>query len=175
MKWRDIKSKEQDLIIVLQKDLVENRMIMLEHFQRTWRCIQQLNEIAPQRTSFLTLRVFDLLYDAEQILKELGFKEGMESIVTGNLIRPSTLVVKKPLEKVTVMLANDTAQNKTVGFTIGPTLNKTNTTPMMPLMGLTLTYAHTHTSTLTQLTHEQHTGNRTNTDRRVNVTVRRNR
>jgi hypothetical protein len=80
MKWRDIKSKGQDLIIVLQKDLVENGMVMLEHFQGTWQCIQRLNEIALHRTSFLTLRVFDLLYDAEQILKELGFKEGMESI-----------------------------------------------------------------------------------------------
>jgi hypothetical protein len=80
MKWRDIKSKGQDLIIVLQKDLIENGMIMLEHFQRTWRCIKQLNEIALLRTTFLTLRVFDLLYDVEQILKELGFKEGMESM-----------------------------------------------------------------------------------------------
>jgi hypothetical protein len=80
MKWRDIKSKGQDLIIVLQKDLVENGMVMLEHFQGTWRCIQQLNEIALLRTTFLTSRVFDLLYDAEQILKELGFKEGMESM-----------------------------------------------------------------------------------------------
>jgi hypothetical protein len=80
MKWRDIKSKGQDLIIVLQKDLVENGMVMLEHFQGTWQCIKQLNEIALLRTTFLTLRVFDLLYDAEQILKELGFKEGMESM-----------------------------------------------------------------------------------------------
>jgi hypothetical protein len=48
-------------------------------------------------------------------------KRSIHHIVTGNLV--STLVVKKPLEKVTVMLANDTAQNKTVAFTIGPTLN----------------------------------------------------
>jgi hypothetical protein len=35
-----------------------------------------------------------------------------------HLFLRGTLFVKKPLEKVTVMLANDTAQNKTVAFTI---------------------------------------------------------
>ncbi len=34
MKWRDIKSKGQDLIIVLQEDLIENGVIMFKHFQR---------------------------------------------------------------------------------------------------------------------------------------------
>ena len=46
---------------------------------------------------------------------------------------------------------------------------------MMPLMGLTLTYAHTHTSTLTKLTHEQHTDRkRTDSGGEIDATVRRN-
>ncbi|XP_046656045.1 uncharacterized protein LOC124349460 isoform X2 [Daphnia pulicaria] len=80
MKWKKIRSNGQELVKVLQNDLVENGTIMLEHFQSTWRCIQQLNKIALHGNSFLTQKVFDVLYDAEQQLKELGFEDGLESL-----------------------------------------------------------------------------------------------
>ena len=74
MKWRDIKSKGQDAINSLQKDLMENGTVMLEQFKRTWLCIQNINEMALNGNSFLTQRVFDFLFDAEQQLKQLGFE-----------------------------------------------------------------------------------------------------
>jgi hypothetical protein len=51
------------------------------------------------------------------------------------------------------MLANDTAQDKTVALTIGSTLNYSNTTPMIPLMGLQLTYTHARSHANTKVTH----------------------
>ena len=80
MKWKNIRSNGRDLVKVLQNDLVENGTIMLEHFQSIWRCIQQLNKIALHGNSFLTQKVFDVLFDAEQQLKELGFEDGLESL-----------------------------------------------------------------------------------------------
>ena len=78
MKWRDIKSNGQDVIDALQKDLFENGTVMLEQFKGIWVCIRRLNEMALNGNSFLTQRLFDLLFDAEQHLKELGIEQGFE-------------------------------------------------------------------------------------------------
>ena len=80
IKWKDIKSKGRDLIKVLEKDLAANGKVVLEHFTATWRCIQRLNRIALRGNSFLTRKVFDVLYDAEQLIKELGFQDGLASL-----------------------------------------------------------------------------------------------
>ncbi|XP_057365091.1 uncharacterized protein LOC130685830 isoform X1 [Daphnia carinata] len=80
MKWKSIKSTGRDLVAVLQSDLVENGTMMLEQFQTIWRCIQRMNKIALRGNSFLTQRVFDLLYDAEQQLKQLEFDDGLECL-----------------------------------------------------------------------------------------------
>lgn len=80
IKWNDMKSKGRELVKQLQKELDENGLTMLEHFQATWRCIQRINEIALRRNSFLTQGVFDCLFEAEQQLKQLGFDEGLTSL-----------------------------------------------------------------------------------------------
>jgi hypothetical protein len=80
MKWKDIKSKGRDLIMGLEKDLAENGKAMLEHFVATWRCIQRLNKIALNGNSFLTQKVFDVLYNAEQQLRDLGFEDRLASL-----------------------------------------------------------------------------------------------
>ena len=80
MKWKDIKSKGRDLIMGLEKDLAENGKAMLEHFVATWRCIQRLNKIALNGNSFLTQKVFDVLYNAEQQLRDLGFENRLASL-----------------------------------------------------------------------------------------------
>ena len=80
VKWKDIRSKGRDRIRVLEKDLAGNGKVILEHFVATWRCIQRLNRIALRGNSFLTQKVFDVLYDAEQQLKELGLHDGLASL-----------------------------------------------------------------------------------------------
>lgn len=82
MKWKSIKSTGRDLVAVLQSDLVENGTIMLEQFQTIWRCIQRMNKIALRGNSFLTQRVFDLLYGAEHQLRQLEFDDGLECLKT---------------------------------------------------------------------------------------------
>ena len=84
-KLKDMKSKGQYSIKLIQNELFLNGTAVLKHFQLIWRCIQQLNSIALHGNSFLTQRVFDILYDAEQHLKELGFNEQLENMKkTGN-------------------------------------------------------------------------------------------
>ncbi|KAI9559781.1 hypothetical protein GHT06_013787 [Daphnia sinensis] len=80
IKWNEIKSKGRDLVKQLQKELKENGLAMLEHFQATWRCIQRINKIGLRRNSFLNRLVFDCLFDAEQQLKLLGLDDGLESL-----------------------------------------------------------------------------------------------
>ena len=82
-KLKDAKSQGLYSVRILQKELFLNGKAVLEHFQLTWRCIQQLNRIALHGNSFLTQRVFDLIYDAEQHLKELGFNEQLENMSKG--------------------------------------------------------------------------------------------
>lgn len=79
-KLKDMKSKGQYSIKLIQNELFLNGTAVLKHFQLIWGCIQQLNSIAFHRNSFLTQRVFDILYDAEQHLKELGFNEQLENM-----------------------------------------------------------------------------------------------
>jgi hypothetical protein len=74
MKWKDIMLKGQDLIKQLKEHLIENGTVMLKLFQKTWQCIQRLNEMSLSGNSFLTTKVFNFIFDAEQHLKKIGFK-----------------------------------------------------------------------------------------------------
>ncbi|EFX87855.1 hypothetical protein DAPPUDRAFT_234300 [Daphnia pulex] len=79
-KLKDINSKGQYSVRKLQNELFLNGTAVLEHYQLTWRCMQQLNIMALHGNSFLTQKVFDLLFDAEQHLKELGFNEQLANL-----------------------------------------------------------------------------------------------
>jgi hypothetical protein len=84
-KLKDIQSKGQYSVRLMQNDLFRNGTSVLKHFQLIWRCIQHLNRIALHGNSFLTQKVFDILFEAEQHLKQLGFTEQLERMKkTGN-------------------------------------------------------------------------------------------
>jgi hypothetical protein len=70
----------QDLIQVLQKDLDENEKAVLERVETVSNCIQRLDEIALRPNPFSTPQYIDLIIDAEQQEKRIGFKERIESL-----------------------------------------------------------------------------------------------
>lgn len=80
MRWSDMKSISSDQITMLQNHLKENGTTMLKHFQAAWGCLQHLNKNALHGTSFFTKRLFDILNNAEQQLKELGYQEEIDSL-----------------------------------------------------------------------------------------------
>ncbi|EFX70923.1 hypothetical protein DAPPUDRAFT_112264 [Daphnia pulex] len=80
MRWSDMKLIGSDQITLLQNHLKENGTTMLKHFQATWGFLQHLNKNALPGTSFFTKGVFDILNNAEQQLKELGYQEGIDSL-----------------------------------------------------------------------------------------------
>ncbi len=72
VKW--IKSKSQEKIKEIKNDLLENGMDILKYFQSIWQSIKWQNNMVLNGNSFLTPRVFDNLFNADQQLKELGFQ-----------------------------------------------------------------------------------------------------
>ena len=75
IKWNEIESKGRYLLDLQHKDLLENGSALKENFDQTWNSIHQLNKIALRGNSFLTQQVFDLLFDAEQHLKQLCLQD----------------------------------------------------------------------------------------------------
>jgi GTP-binding protein EngB required for normal cell division len=69
-----------ELIQILQKDLDDNEKAVLERVNTVSRCIQRLDEIALRPNPFSTPQYIDLIIDAEQQEKRLGFKERIESL-----------------------------------------------------------------------------------------------
>ena len=72
-KWADIRSKGHQLVKVMQNDLLKNGRAIRGHLKYIWRCIHRLNKFALHGNSFSNQKVFELLYDAEQHLKQLNF------------------------------------------------------------------------------------------------------
>jgi hypothetical protein len=72
-KWNDMKSKGQQLVKILQKDLLKNGNAIRHHLNYIWRCIHRFNKFALHGNSFSNQKVFDLLLEAGQHLKELNF------------------------------------------------------------------------------------------------------
>jgi hypothetical protein len=78
IKWNEIESKGRYLLDLQHKELLENGSALKENCDQTWHSIQQLNKIALRGNSgnsFLTQQVFDLLFDAEQHLKQLCLQD----------------------------------------------------------------------------------------------------
>ena len=73
MKWKEINFKVQDMLKVLQRHLIENGTIMLDIYHACWKCIILINRIALNGNSFLTEHAFNLIFNAERQLKQLGF------------------------------------------------------------------------------------------------------
>ena len=71
IKRNEIESKGTRLLASLQKELLQNATAMKLTFEATWSCIRKINRTALHGNSFLTQKVFDLLFDAEQHLKQL--------------------------------------------------------------------------------------------------------
>ncbi|XP_046450709.1 uncharacterized protein LOC124198733 [Daphnia pulex] len=72
-KWNDMKAKGQQLVKILQKDLLKNGNSIRHHLNYIWRCIHRFNKFALHGNSFSNQKVFDLLLEAGQHLKELNF------------------------------------------------------------------------------------------------------
>ncbi|EFX70692.1 hypothetical protein DAPPUDRAFT_217123 [Daphnia pulex] len=70
----------EELVKVLEKDVENNNKIVLQRVDTVSRCIQQLDAIALRPNPFSTPQYIDLIIDAEQQEKRLGFKERIESL-----------------------------------------------------------------------------------------------
>uniref|UniRef100_A0A0P5JII0 Uncharacterized protein n=1 Tax=Daphnia magna TaxID=35525 RepID=A0A0P5JII0_9CRUS len=70
----------EELVKVLEKDVDLNNKIVLQRVDTVSRCIQQLDEIALRPNPFSTPQYIDLIIDAEQQEKRVGFKERIESL-----------------------------------------------------------------------------------------------
>jgi hypothetical protein len=70
IKWNEIESRGSQLLELLHKEILHNAAAMKMNFKDTWDCMRQINRIALHGNSFLTQRVFDLLFDVEQHLKQ---------------------------------------------------------------------------------------------------------
>jgi hypothetical protein len=70
IKWNEIESRGSQLLALLHKEILHNAAAMKMNFKNTWDCMRQINRIALHGNSFLTQRVFDLLFDVEQHLKQ---------------------------------------------------------------------------------------------------------
>ena len=74
------KLKAEELLKVLEKDVEDNEKIVLQRVDTVARCIQKLDEIALRPNPFSTPQYIDLIIDAEQQEKRLGFQERIESL-----------------------------------------------------------------------------------------------
>jgi hypothetical protein len=70
----------EELVKVLEKDVEKNNKMVLQRVDTVSRCIQQLDAIALRPNPFSTPQYIDLIIDAEQQEKRLGFKERIESL-----------------------------------------------------------------------------------------------
>jgi hypothetical protein len=70
----------EELVKVLEKDVENNNKIVLQRVNTVSRCIQQLDAIALRPNPFSTPQYIDLIIDAEQQEKRLGFKDRIESL-----------------------------------------------------------------------------------------------
>jgi hypothetical protein len=70
----------EELVKVLEKDVEDNTKIVHQRVDTVARCIQKLDEIALRPNPFSTPQYIDLIIDAEQQEKRLGFKERIESL-----------------------------------------------------------------------------------------------
>nr|CAH0100504.1 unnamed protein product [Daphnia galeata] len=74
------KLRAEQLVKVLEKDVDDNTKIVHQRVDTVARCIQKLDEIALRPNPFSTPQYIDLIIDAEQQEKRLGFKERIESL-----------------------------------------------------------------------------------------------
>ncbi|KAI9562745.1 hypothetical protein GHT06_010199 [Daphnia sinensis] len=58
----------------LRNDLLHNGVSMLKHVNSVWQCILKLNMITLYRNTFLSQKVFHLIFEAEQQLTQLGIQ-----------------------------------------------------------------------------------------------------
>ena len=70
----------EELVNVLERDVENNNKIALQRVDTVSRCIQRLDAIALRPNPFSTPQNIDLIIDAEQQKKRLGFKERIESL-----------------------------------------------------------------------------------------------
>ncbi|XP_046463234.1 uncharacterized protein LOC124209332 [Daphnia pulex] len=70
----------EELVKELEKHVEDNNKIVLQRVDTVSRCIQQLDAIALRPNPFSTPQYIDLIIDAEQQEKRLGFKERIESL-----------------------------------------------------------------------------------------------
>ena len=70
----------QDLVKVLKEDLDKNDRAVLDKVNTVSNCIKRLDEIALRPNPFSTPQYIDLIIDAEQQEKRLGFQERIESL-----------------------------------------------------------------------------------------------
>ena len=93
----------EELIKVLEKDVEDNEKIVLNRVDIVTRCIKRLDEIALRPNPFSTPQYIDLIIDAEQQEKRLGFKERTESL---KKLRQMAVIMSKVRNKES-LLAND--------------------------------------------------------------------
>ena len=93
----------EELIKVLEKDVEDNEKIVLNRVDIVTRCIKRLDEIALRPNPFSTPQYIDLIIDAEQQEKRLGFKERIESL---KKLRQMAVIMSKVRNKES-LLAND--------------------------------------------------------------------
>ncbi|KAI9550834.1 hypothetical protein GHT06_005415 [Daphnia sinensis] len=70
----------EELVKVLEHDIDVNNKTVLQRVDIVSRCIQRLDEIALRPNPFSTPQYIDLIIDAEQQEKRVGFKERIESL-----------------------------------------------------------------------------------------------
>jgi len=75
MKWKVSLSKEQDLVKALQNNLLRDGTSIQAHIHLIWRSIQWLNSVTLHGNCLFTQKIFDILSKAEQLLKQIGFKD----------------------------------------------------------------------------------------------------
>jgi hypothetical protein len=89
----------EELVKVLGKDAEDNKKIALQRVNTVSRCIQRLDEIALRPNPFSTPQYIDLIIDAEQQEKRLGFKERIKSL---KKLRQMAVITSKIKNRVSV-------------------------------------------------------------------------
>jgi hypothetical protein len=94
------KLSAEELVKVLEKDVDNNNKIVLQMVNTVSRCIQRLDEIALRPNPFSTPQYIDLIIDAEQQEKRLGFKERIESL---KKLRQMAVITSKIRDKQSLL------------------------------------------------------------------------
>ncbi len=90
----------EELVKVLEKDVEDNTKIVHQRVDTVARCIQKLDEIALRPNPFSTPQYIDLIIDAEQQEKRLGFKERIESL---KKLRQMAVITSKIRDKQSLL------------------------------------------------------------------------